>query len=127
LVQALTPASAADAAAAAAPLRPPGIFFAQDAAGEPATAAYAPPAYAQPAYAAPSYAAPAPAYAQQPIVDFEGGVRTELPLVCMELQRILGPEIHAAQAAGTNNLGAKYKARLCHIIGIIDLAFAHNV
>jgi len=40
---------------------------------------------------------------------------------------ILGPEIFAAQAAGVESLGADYKARLCHIIGIIDLAFAHNV
>ena len=70
LVQALTPA-----AAAAAPLRPPGIFFSQDAAATayaqpayeahpfeaPATTASAPPASsaaAQPAYAAPPAAAP---------------------------------------------------------------------
>ena len=51
----------------------------------------------------------------------------ELPLICLELQKILGPEIHAAQASGVKSLGAEYKARLCHIIDIIDLAFAHNV
>ena len=50
-----------------------------------------------------------------------------LPLVCIELQKILGPEIFAAQAAGVDTLGSDRKARLCHIIGIIDLAFAHNV
>ena len=50
-----------------------------------------------------------------------------LPLICIELQKILGPEIFAAQAAGVDTLGTDKAAMLCHIIGIIDLAFAHNV
>ena len=50
-----------------------------------------------------------------------------LPLICIELQKILGPEIFAAQAAGVDTLGPETQARLCHHIGIIELAFAHNV
>ena len=47
----------------------------------------------------------------------------ELPLICAELQNILGPEILAAQEAGVETLGYDRKARLCQFIGIIDLAF----
>ena len=47
----------------------------------------------------------------------------ELPLICVELQNILGPEIVAAQEAGTDRLSTVRKARLCQYIGIIDLAF----
>ena len=100
--------SPAATAAAAAPLRPPGIFFAT--AAQPGVWEPIPP----------------------PIDYFKGGIPATrcdepLPLVCSELQMILGPEIFAAQAAGVESLGADYKARLCHIVGIIDLAFAHNV
>ena len=142
LVQALTPASAADAAAAAAPLRPPGIFFAQDAAGDPATTAYAQPAYeaptyvaptttsyAQPAYAAPTYAAPATtADEQPPIIDFEGGVTVPLratsPSIKVELYHTFKEEIDYVDwcvSKGTKPRTQNEQQRLAKAVSVIEI------
>ena len=113
LLQALQPASAAGteaattSAAAAAPPFPPGVWepidYVMGARNEPHV------------------------YTKEVVLVPVRATSPRLPLVCIELQTILGPEIFAAQAAGIESLDIKYKARLCHHIDIIDLAFAHNI
>ena len=117
----LSPAAAA--AAAAAPMRPPGIFFSNVA--QPGVWEPIPP----PRFLSPHLEVQGNNYIKGGIPVPLRATRCDepLPLICIELQKILGPEIFAAQAAGVDTLGPDTKARLCHHIGIIDLAFAHNV
>ena len=115
--------SPAAAAAAAAPMRPPGIFFANVA--QPGVWERIPP----PRILSPHLQVQGNNYIKGgiPVPLRATSCDEPLPLICIELQKILGPEIFAAQAAGVDTLGTDKAARLCHIIGIIDLAFAHNV
>ena len=114
LLQALSPAPAADtdvaaaatAAAVAAPF-PPGVW--EPLPAHPGYVQATTTSRVQPASAAAAAAAPR--------------LSPEEPLIFVELQHILGPEIVAAQGFLSNRNNSGRRARLCQAIDIMDLAF----